>query len=321
MTGSLLLHVGYHKTATTWMQQRLFHPEHGFQQLADHPEIFEHVVQPHGLHFDPKGMQDLIIQKLTSCAPGLVPVVSSEIMSGHHFLGGRESEVYAQRLAQIVEGLPGGANTKVLISIRNQLRILPSCYMQYVLRGGTMPYDLFFKGTNVPGYFAFDPRHFEYHHLVARYQRLFGAENVYVLPQESLQKDMEAAAADLARFVGAEQFQGLSEAATRVQSPSYPEYAAPMLRRINHVQTSTLNPTPIVSLGNTPYGLYKLFGYALKTPPLATVLKGKKPVSAYVRQQFKGVYDASNRHLADLITHPVDLNAYEGLSERLKQGL
>lgn len=315
MTGSLLLHVGYHKTATTWMQRRLFTPEHGFQQLADHPEIFEHVVKPHGLHFDPKGMQGLIADKMAACPDGIVPVVSSEIMSGHHFLGGRESEVYADRLAQIVDGLPAVSGAKILISIRSQMRILPSCYMQYVLRGGTMPYDLFFQGTDVPGYFAFDPRHFEYHHLVARYQRLFGADNVYVLPQESLQKDMEAASADLARFAGATQFAGLSAAAKRVQSPSYPEYATSVLRRVNHVQTSTLNPRPIVSFGQTPYGLYKLFGFALKKPPLATLLKGKKPVSAYVRRTFKGTYDDSNRALQSMLAHPVDLGAYEGISQ------
>lgn len=304
LTHPILFHVGYHKTATTWMQRRLFMPEYGYCQIADHEEVFRHIVQPHGFRFDPTAMRDLLDVRLKTLSSGEVPVVSSEILSGHPFQGGHENDVYAERLARIAP------NARILISVRTQLKILPSVYMQYILRGGTMPWPQFFDGTDEPGYFAFSPEHFEYDLLVAQYQRLFGADNVYVLTQESLLGDIGAAAHAVAAFAENSTFEALSEKGRRASGISYPEYAAPVLRRINHVQSSTLNPAPILRLGKTPTGLFKIAGFALKRPPLSTVLAGRKPVSDYVRRRFTGHFSDSNARLADLVNHLGDFSAY-----------
>jgi len=307
VTKQIIFHIGYHKTATSWLQSLLFTPDHGYRQLATHPEIFKHIVQPHGLHFDASAMRGLITARMADVQPGEVPVVSSEILSGHPFQGGHESDVFAQRIKQIAP------EAKILISIRNQMKILPSVYMQYVLRGGTMPYDRFFEGTNEPGYFGFTPRHFEYDLLVAHYQSLFGPENVVVLTQESLQADMAAASAELAERLGNTRFDGLSAAAQKVYAPSYPEYATGVLRRVNHVQASTLNPTPVLKLGTTPQGLFRLAGFCVKRPPIAPLFKGRKPVSAHVQRRFAGYYADSNARLGKMLAQTVDLSTYDGI--------
>ena len=304
MSTPITFHIGYHKTATSWMQNRLFIPEYGYLPLADHAEVFKHIVQPHGLHFDPVPMCDLIAERLEALPRGAAPMVSSEIVSGHPFQGGHESDVYAERIARIAP------NARILISIRAQMKILPSVYMQYLLRGGTMTHTQFYEGTNEPGYFAFTPRHFEYDLLVAHYQKLFGADRVRVLTQESIRDDMEGTARALADFTGNTRFTKLSASASAVYAASYPEYAVPVLRRLNHVQSSTLNPRPIIALGRTPKGLYRGAGYLLRRPPLSTLLKGRKPVSDHVRKKYAGHYDESNARLADLVTHPLDLSGY-----------
>lgn len=304
MPKRLLLHVGYHKTATSWMQNLLFVPGHGYQQISTHKEVFSRIVQPHGLRFDPAPMRALIAERMAGLGEGEVPVISSEILSGHPFLGARESDVFAERLKQIAP------DARILVSIRAQMSILPSVYMQYILRGGTMPYDRFFQGTEEPGYFGFSPEHFEYDRLIARYQALFGAENVYILTQESLKADMDGAVKALADFAGAVKFNGLMVSARRVHAASYPEYGVGVLRRLNHVQHSTLNPTPIISLGRTPRGLYKVAGYLLRRPPLSTLLADYRPVSTYVRARFQGHFTESNRQLSAIVTHPIDLSAY-----------
>ncbi|MEM7642008.1 MAG: hypothetical protein AAF366_05720 [Pseudomonadota bacterium] len=301
----LLLHVGYHKTATTWMQRRLFQPEHGYRQLADHQEISDRVERPTDLTFDPGPMRNLIADRMAQVAPGEVPVLSSEILSGHPFQAGRDGAAMARRLARIAPG------ARILISIRAQARILPSVYMQYLLRGGTMPAERFFKGTKAPGYFGFDPVHFEYHRLVGLYQDLFGAGSVFVWTQESIARDMEAAAHRLADFAGAEGFAGLTPEARLVQSASYPEAGVGVLRRINHVQSSTLNPTPILRLGRTPQGLYRVAGFLFRRPPLSRILAGRRPVGDLVATRFAGHYAASNADLARISAHPLDLDGYD----------
>ncbi len=300
----LLLHVGYHKTATSWMQQRLFTRDHGFAQIADHAEVFRHILQPNRFHFDPEPFRELIAERMGNLADGLAPVISSEILSGHPFLGGRESDIYAERLHEIAP------TARILISIRAQMRILPSVYMQYLLRGGTMTPQQFYEGTNRPGYFGFTPKHFEYADLIGHYQALFGRENVYVVTQESIVKDMQAAAQGIAKFAEASHFNKLSDDAKRPYAPSYPEYGVPVLRRINHVQRSTLNPNPIISVGETPEGLYRLAGYVLRRMPLSTLLKNHHPVSKVVKDRFDGYYAQSNAELAKIIHPSVDLSLY-----------
>lgn len=295
MVAPLLLHVGYHKTATTWMQQRLFVPEHGFRQVARHGEVWKHIVGVHGLLFNPGPMQDAIRRGMAELRDGEVPVVSSEILSGHPFFGGMSSDVFAHRLKEIAP------DARILISVRHQLRMLTSVYMQYLSRGGTVSPETFFGGDPDLGFYGFRPEHFEYHRLVGLYQSLFGAENVHVIAQESLAEDMDAASMDIARFAGNERFQGVLPTHRAVYAPSYPEYAVPLLRRINKFQKSVLTPAPTIRVGVTPKGLYRLVGAATRRPPFSTVFRNYRPVSAYVERQFSGRFDDSNRQLAAMI--------------------
>lgn len=305
MPAPLLIHVGYHKTATSWMQNLLFTPEHGFRQIAGHREVFDHIVAPHGLRFDAAAARAMVGRGLADPGRGEVPVISSEILSGHPFFGGIGSDVYAERLKSIAP------DARILISIRAQLRILPSVYMQYLSRGGTMGWAQFFAGETDIGYLAFRPEHFEYDRLVAHYQALFGAGNVHVLTQESLRADMAAAVAALAAFAGNTGYAGLSAAARRVYAPSYPEYAAPFLRRVNHFRQSVLNPNPVLKLGGgASGGPYRLVGGALRRFPFAPLLAGRRPVTAHVADRFAGYFDASNARLGALLGIGVDLRDY-----------
>jgi hypothetical protein len=301
----LLIHIGYHKTATTWMQTRLFQPEHAFRMLADHDEIFARVVKPHGLWFDPGAMRTLIAERCEGLPEGHTAVVSSELLSGHPFYGGHMSDTYAHRLKAIAP------DARILISIREQLKILPSVYMQYLLRGGTLPYARFFAGTDVPGFFGFQPEHFEYDRLVTLYQGLFGVNNVHVLTQESLQQDIDATCATLSRFAGNTGFAGLNETARTARGVSYPEYGVPILRRINHLRRSPITPYPALPLDPSPDTLYRAAGYVLRRAPFSTLFKNKKPVSAHVERHYKGHYATSNKRLAEIVAHPIDLSRYE----------
>ncbi|WP_413869428.1 hypothetical protein [Albidovulum sp.] len=311
MTARLLLHIGYHKTATSWMQQRLFVHEHGYHQIARHPEVWKHVVAPHGLLFDPEPMRAQIRAGFSDLPAGMVPVISSEILSGHPFFGGIGSDDYARRLKAIAP------DANVLISIRSQMRILTSVYMQYLLRGGTMGPQMFFAGDPELGFFGFRPEHFEYHRLIGLYRDLFGPENVHVITQESLSADMDGATRRLAAFAGNAGFDGVLQTHRSAYAPSYPEYAVPVLRRINKLQKSVLTPAPTIKIGTTPDGFYRAFGYVLRRPPFSWIMGGYHPVSLHVEKTFRGRFDASNRELAKIAGY-LDLSDYSGVTAMTK---
>lgn len=298
-----LIHIGYHKTATTWMQRQLFMPAHGYRQIATHEDVFKHIVEPHGLDFSAQAMQEHIRAGLTTLNAGEVPVISSEILSGHPFFGGRESDVYAARLSQIAP------EARILISIRAQQKVLPSVYMQYVLRGGTMPYETFFAAENPLGFFTFSPDHFKYDRLVEVYQRTFGKENVCVVKQEDLRVDMEQLAKSIAEFSQNTLFDMVKTSQAK-ENASYPEAAVSLLRRVNHFKKNVLNPTPVINLGAVSELLFRAVGSTFRSNPVKAAVGPRRPVSDFVAKTFKGYYYDSNQRLSALLDNTLDLSKY-----------
>lgn len=300
----LLIHIGYHKTATTWMQRALFVPEFGYHPLMNHADVFAMISGPHDLRFDPGVSQNLIVQKTADLPEGAVAVISSEILTGNMFFGGRESKVLAHRLKAIAP------NAKILITIRAQPKILPSVYMQYLLRGGTLSHQDFFMGKPALGYTPFDPDHFAYDRLHKVYCDLFGAENVLVSTQETLVQDRAGVTRQIAEFSGNGLTPENAAPQTTAQGVSYPEYAVPLLRRISYLQGGPVKTSMEFTPDSRPGYIYKWSGSLIRRLPTHTMLKGRKPVAKFVKQQFGDYYNASNKALASQIAHPIDLTIY-----------
>ncbi|MGI9355126.1 MAG: hypothetical protein ACR2PF_08210 [Rhizobiaceae bacterium] len=304
MTSSpLLVHIGYHKTATTWLQLSLFCPEHGFAQVMTHDEIFAHVVTPHELDFDADAARALLKNRRGQGAAGQADVVSLEALVGQPFHGGRESEIYARRLKEIT------ADARILITIREQCRMIASVYMQYLRRGGTLSPQAFFEGEAEGGFFGFDTAHFEYDRLVRLYQSIFGPENVLVLPQERIARDQPAAVAEIAGLAGNTVI-GAWKTTARRGGIGAPEGVAWALRRINHLQSGPAHRQPIIDLGAATRLAYRATERAGKT----LGLQGR-PITELARRRFGDQFTASNRRLAGLIGDSPDLSGYQGLAD------
>lgn len=301
---AVLFHIGYHKTGTTWLQMRLFRPAHGYAPLhediyATHGAVFEHVTRPHRLAFDAAAAQGVLVDR--PVPDGLVPVISSEILSGHPFWGGRDSADFAKRIRAIAP------DARILITIRAQIPAIASVYMQYVRRAGTLSPARFFDGSRVLGYDGFDPVHFEYHRLVALYQDLFGAERVRVMTQEALAADPAAYVASLARFCGADET--LTIPSTTREGASESEAAIPFLRRINHFTFDGANPSPVINLGPLSNLAYRGTGWAFRKLKAKKIITAR-PVTKEAARRFKGRYAASNRALLEMC-EGLDLPGYE----------
>ncbi|HEY0435615.1 MAG TPA: hypothetical protein VGC92_03190 [Phenylobacterium sp.] len=299
----LLIHVGYHKTATTWLQRILFQPDFGYTPIMSHEEVFAHLVKPHALVFDPEPVKALIDARRGRGAAGAADVISCEILSGNPFFGGRESDEYARRLKAVAP------DARILLSIREQHRALASLYMQYISRAGTLTPKAFFADEPVMGYFAFAPEHFEYHRLVGFYRDLFGAENVHVSTQEALVRDSLQLARELGGFAGATGPKDLSEMSKDPVGVSQPESSAFLLRRINHFQSGPAGLGPVLDLGPVSNLAYRATG-ALARGPLKPLLKEVKPVTAFVAKRFAGRYEESNRALKAMVGERTDLTGY-----------
>jgi hypothetical protein len=159
--------------------------------------MMELIVLPNALDFSPDVSEAGITWFLRSLdMKDLVPVFSNERFSGHPHSGGYDSRMIADRL----RGLFTGA--RILICIREQKKVILSCYNQYIKKGGATSISSYLNvsdRTRVP---LFDFRHFMYHRLIDYYQRIFGRDRVLVLPYELFAQDSSDYVSRIIEFAG-----------------------------------------------------------------------------------------------------------------------
>ena len=195
-----LIHIGLHKTGTTWLQQRIFADESlGFTQVRPRTIVDDAFVVCNPFAFDPQQARAYFEDFATrTAANGHTLVISHERLAGQPLINAADARPIADRIAAT---FPLG---KVLLVIREQGAMMLSVYKQYILRMGRDRYeDLWRERTprerRRPGP---NMEVFEYHHLIRYYQGLLGKDRVLVLPFELLCRDGTTFVARIMEFVG-----------------------------------------------------------------------------------------------------------------------
>ncbi len=197
-----LVHIGYHKTGTNWLQEELFgDPRTGYRWLGKQPltHPVHTLVRARPLDFDAAAVRAEFEPMLADAErERLVPVVSFPRLSGHPYSGGYDSKLIADRLAEVFP------DARILIVIREQRSMIASVYKQYVNAGGEARLASFLQPAKqrewrVPG---FDYGHFAYDRLIGHYRSLYGADNVLALPYEQFAGDAPAFVQAIAGFAG-----------------------------------------------------------------------------------------------------------------------
>lgn len=185
---AMLIHIGYHKTGTTWLQDHVFNnPGKGFisRWTVQSGEAVEYFILKHPLRYDPEEVRRAFRNSYGDTRD-FCPVISHEDLSGYP-ISGRFNSLGFNICDRIHQAFP---KAKVLIVVREQKSALLSLYREYVRADGEASIKGFLgTGKDKPGYppvCRLD--RLEYHLLVSKYFELFGRENVLVLPYEYLRK-------------------------------------------------------------------------------------------------------------------------------------
>lgn len=187
-----LVHIGYHKSATTWFQQ-VYYPGVENARYVDREQVRRAFLEDSALHWRAPAARDLL--HLDS---GRRLILCEESLSGYLHNGGLFgclSKDMAQRLRAAF------ADADIVAFIRRQPDMIAACYMQYIRGGGTFSVNRYLRpqrylshGAESRYYkiprFSFD--HFEYRPLLHYYIDLFGRDRVHVFPYEALREDSDA---------------------------------------------------------------------------------------------------------------------------------
>jgi hypothetical protein len=199
---SHIVHIGYHKTGSTWFQKRLYAAVRG-HRLLPRRLVQETLLTPPAFDFDAAAAR----RALGVEDADLPLILCEEELSGNpHSAGMRNAQTkdVAERISAV---LP---EALIVIFIRNQVDLAAALYRHYVREGGTygprrylMPARHRADIARHPFKFpVFDLCHLDYRGATAYYARLFGGDRVHVFPFEAFRGDPRGFAADYCRRLG-----------------------------------------------------------------------------------------------------------------------
>lgn len=305
-----LIHVGYPKSLSSWMQKLLFVPENGFCKVIDPLAAQLFIIDPPPFGYSHDKSCDYMQQQLATLLPdeasraGVVPVITSEALAGHTYCGGYNAKANADRVFSLC---PQG---KVLVIVREQRALMRSLYKTFITWGMPHSIDRLLNpvDANLSPQFNFDFLRFD--GLVAYYQQLYGQASVKVLPYEMFVRDPSAFLHQLLDFAEVENAEAVIA-------------RLPLKRRMNKNQTllnlSIQRWMNLLFLSG-PFNYLGLFPSTEERLKKRIKRSKQNPFPAFmdnclearfadkVERAFAGQFEASNRRLAELTG--LDLSQY-----------
>jgi len=301
----VLLHIGYHKTATTWFQSQLFpRADLGFSALSARSLVHRALCVPHALAGDGgEAIRQVVAEANDATARGRQFVISHERLSGYPASGGFDAGLLAERLKRHFP------NARVFCLFREQRAMILSAWRQQVVDGGGLSLRHFIDPPEpdirrVPW---FDPAMYRYTHLLERHRALFGAENVLFRPYEEFRARPEAVLSGLAALLGSDPLQEAAHGLASGMTTPNPSLTAPVLhlqRFLNiHFARTQLSPDCRVDLGAKPI---RAFARAIdrgigRRLFRATDARSRKRALARIADRFGAYFDQDNERLSALV--------------------
>lgn len=304
-----LIHIGYHKTASTWLQTHILdNPETLLKRFFSKKDIRDFIVLPHSLDFNSQSVKThhLKLMEKAVTAENLsedtISVVSSERLSGHPHSGGYDSKEIADRLKSCFP------DAKVLIVIREQKSAISSCYLQYVKYGGTCSIKDYVnppkRGLPVIPLFKFE--HFDYVKLIQYYRNLFGKDKVLVLPYELFKDEPQKFYTQILEFSNAKRLKKVPYGKITNKRLSY--LTSKFARQANKLFVkTTLNPSAPSSeyLSNNIISLFMILD---RLVPKFIRKACDRILDKYIESQVSDRFLEGNKELQKIVN--IDLSEY-----------
>tara|TARA_B100000965_G_scaffold366492_1_gene351740 strand:- start:1861 stop:2766 length:906 start_codon:yes stop_codon:yes gene_type:complete len=184
----MLIHIGSRRSLSTWLQNNIFNKEDFFiiKNIQNKSRITKYFFNYDKIYNSLDDVKkDIETEIDTAKSQNKIPVITNEALEGDE-LNGNNASLIADFLKVISK-----ENTKVLYIIRNQNYKILSLYKKYIAKGGFCSLKTFMKSSenlNSRYPYAFKKESLKYDKIVDYYSKLFGKENLLVLPYEMFVK-------------------------------------------------------------------------------------------------------------------------------------
>lgn len=243
---TIYLHVGYHKTATTFFQHSVF-PNLKNVRYIKKPKLrddFRKVKLKKLSDAQIKEIRNRILHRRRGEKPLLI---SYEELSGNPFIR-KKTKSQTDILKDLRRIFPASKfDVRIIVGLRDQVTLLTSLYVQYIQQGGVFTPHEFIE-------------HFKEHDLIKNYnfnrylrniEDIFG-DNYYVMVYETFKKNSEEEMLRLLNYMGEPEIPEY-EVDDRWVNKSLGKLQVPIVRKLNRFFKSPKNPNgkfPIVKTKN-----------------------------------------------------------------------
>ncbi|SNT36156.1 hypothetical protein SAMN05421640_3546 [Ekhidna lutea] len=282
-----IVHVGFPKTASTFLQWRVFPLLQGINYIDYRTcrEVFQPIIYSDVLDYSIDEIKSALSQSTGNT------LYSFESLTGSPF--------YYKGLGRsnIAKTLKKLGFDKVIITIRSQEKAIDSYYRQYVVQGGTLSFRNWLDIDNhrpLPQKY-FHRGYLQYDKLVDVYASEFGRENILLLTQESLHEDQQSFIQKISQFTKTT-YQ--TSEAKRKANESLSNLGISILRLVNHFTFSSVRPFHLISKRISNRLVWKIFAIILD-PYLFRLFSSRSSyVSKYgLEKRIQEYYKGSNESL------------------------
>ncbi len=312
--GSWVLHVGWQKTGSTWLQKSVFPrlPDVEFigkrypMRAEDWSlQLFNTIHFVDDLEFSADRIAEVVRAHTAHVPLSKVRVLSGEGLVGNPWHAGFDSKRNADRLQAIF------GPAKILFTVRNQGDMLESLYKQYLLEGGTCRFETLLSTRSQHADFRME--HLQYPRLIRYYESLFGADQVRVIPYELLVNEPQQFVDLICEFIGVDRWT-LNESQRGYVRRGFSPNLCRYMRYINYVAKSNFNPAGF--FGQRPSANWPRVKQALHPYTWATTIadweerlgRRRELLAPEQRHRIQDYYRAGNQQLQPYV--PYDLGAF-----------
>lgn len=301
---TVFVHVGYPKTASTWLQTRVFsnHPDFDYWHQDPGFDWVDKVVNLHDFDFDAKALRERFLAD-RGPGSGRHAMISFEALVGDVFAGAWDTCRIAERLRAVL------GEARIIISIREQVSMLDSLYKQYLAQGGIGSVKSFL-GLRPAGRTHFSLNYLRYDRVVGYYRSLFGEDSVYVCLYEQLLESPDAFLRRLSDFLGIDGFDVDERSMRKKENPGFSAFSTAVARVANRFLYSDFNPVPLVPPRLVSVPGMRTFLKRADTALFGRLFPAKSVIDQNTRVFLEDYYRSSNRALAEELGLPLAQYGY-----------
>lgn len=232
-----VIHVGIHKTASTFLQRRFFPAIKGIrfcEGQRTHKRFMRYLIDTDDLEFSQFTAMELFENDSASVAPAPATLLSDEQLYGSAWDGCALRKRICDRLVTLFP------EAQIVVVLRNQFDLLQSLYLQYVKTGGSAHWRDFLHAKVHP--LIISDAYFKYGNYIAYLMKLFGNDRVTVLLYEDLKSDPIAYLNRWCDILGVEQNSWDQSILRCKENRSISPLVVPMMRFVNKFISSRRQP-------------------------------------------------------------------------------